>query len=131
MISDTAIASTASSHAALPAQAGPRASVRQPRPDAQQEAAHAQRITERLGLVRASVEVQRRVVRAGDVVYQAGQRFTHLYVASTGAYKIVNLTRDGREQIVSVKFRGDWLGLDGIADGAHECDAITLDTGEV
>jgi len=131
MISDTAIASTASSHPALPAQAGCRATVRQPRPDAQREAAHAQRIAERLGLVQASVEVQRRVVRAGDVVYQAGQRFTHLFVASTGAYKIVNLTRDGREQIVSVKFRGDWLGLDGIADAAHQCDAVALDTGEV
>ena len=103
----------------------------QPRLDAQRDADHARRIAERLGLVQASVEVQRRVVHAGDVVYQAGQRFTHLVVANTGAYKIVNLTRDGREQIVSLKFRGDWLGFDGIADGAHECDAVALDTGEV
>ena len=129
MLSDTAIASTASSPA--PSQAVHRATPRQPRPHAQREAAHAQRIAERLGLIQASVEVQRRVVRAGDIVHQAGQRFTHLFVASTGAYKIVNLTRDGREQIVSVKFRGDWLGLDGIADAAHHCDAVALDTDEV
>jgi len=107
------------------------AAPRQPRTKPAGDAAHAQRIAERLALVDASVQVQRRILRAGDLVYQAGQRFTHLYVANTGAYKIVNLTRDGREQIVSLKFRGDWLGLDGIADGAHDCDAVAMDTGEV
>ena len=104
---------------------------RPPRSQQASDAVHAQRITERMALIESGVAVQRRVVRAGDVVYQAGQRFTHLYVANTGAYKIVNLTRDGREQIVSLKFRGDWLGLDGIADAVHPCDAVAMDTGEV
>jgi CRP/FNR family transcriptional regulator len=125
----TATATTLPLQAQVPAHAVGRAAA--PRLDAELDAAHARRITERLALVQASVEVQRRVVRAGDVVYQAGQRFTHLVVANTGAYKIVNLARDGREQIVSLKFRGDWLGLDGIADGVHACDAVALDTGEV
>jgi CRP/FNR family transcriptional regulator, anaerobic regulatory protein len=107
------------------------APARQPRRDASRDAAHAQRIADRMALIEASVPVQRRIVRAGEPVYQAGQRFTHLHVANTGAYKIINLTRDGREQIVSLKFRGDWLGLDGIAEGAHECDAVAMDTGEV
>ena len=107
------------------------AAPRQPRTKPAGDAAHAQRIAERLALVDASVQVQRRILRAGDLVYQAGQRFTHLYVANTGAYKIVNLTRDGREQIVSLKFRGDWMGLDGLADSAHDCDAVAMDTGEV
>jgi len=130
MIPDTAIAAT--SHA-LPAAfaVGRQAAARPPRAQPELDAAHAQRIGQRLGLLDSSVAVQRRILRAGDLVYQAGQRFTHLYVANTGAYKIVNLTRDGREQIVSLKFRGDWLGLDGMADGAHECDAVALDTGEV
>ncbi|HEX7640218.1 MAG TPA: Crp/Fnr family transcriptional regulator [Burkholderiaceae bacterium] len=86
---------------------------------------------EQLALVERSVVLQRRLLRAGDLVYQAGQRFTHLYVANAGAYKVVNLARDGREQIVSLKFRGDWLGLDGIADGVHGCDTVAMDTGEV
>jgi len=130
MIPDTAIAAPARP---LPAALalGRAGAARAPRAKPELDAAHAQRIAQRLGLIDASVAVQRRLLRAGDVVYQAGQRFTHLYVANTGAYKIVNLTRDGREQIVSLKFRGDWLGLDGIADGAHECDAVALDTGEV
>ena len=115
-------------HAGLPLAAR---APRTPRAGSDRDAAHAQRIAQRLALVEASVGVQRRLLRAGDLVYQAGQRFTHLYVVNAGAYKIVNLTRDGREQIVSLKFRGDWLGLDGIADGAHDCDAVALDTGEV
>jgi len=126
-------AATAASPHALPAafSAGRETAVRAPRAKPALDAAHAQRIAQRLGLVDASVAVQRRLLRAGDLVHQAGQRFTHLYVANTGAYKIVNLTRDGREQIVSLKFRGDWLGLDGMAEGWHECDAVALDTGEI
>ena len=50
---------------------------------------------------------------------------------NSGFVKMVNLSADGREQIVGLKFRGDWLGLDGIADGVHDCDAVALDTGEV
>jgi CRP/FNR family transcriptional regulator len=90
-----------------------------------------QRIAEVLRLVAENMPIQRRLVRAGDAVYQAGQRFTHLCVINTGMYKVVNLSPDGREQIVGLKFRGDWLGLDGIADGVHGCDAVAMDTGEV
>jgi CRP/FNR family transcriptional regulator len=74
---------------------------------------------------------QRRVVHAGEVIYQAGQRFDHLHILNAGFYKIVNLTADGREQVVGLKFRGDWLGFDGIAGGHYTCDAVAMDTGEV
>jgi CRP/FNR family transcriptional regulator len=74
---------------------------------------------------------RRRVVRAGDVVYSAGERFDALYVLNAGFFKMVNLSADGREQVVSLKFRGDWLGFDGIAAGAYSCDAVAMDTGEV
>jgi CRP/FNR family transcriptional regulator len=89
------------------------------------------RISNALHLVADSVPTQRRVVHAGDTLYRVGERFTHLHVVNSGMYKIVNLSVDGREQIVSLKFRGDWLGFDGIAEGTHDCDAIALDTGEV
>ena len=45
--------------------------------------------------------------------------------------KIVNLSPDGREQVVGLHFRGDWLGFDGIASGHYGCDAVAMDTGEV
>ena len=74
---------------------------------------------------------QRRVVHAGDVLHQAGERFENLYVLNSGFFKIVTLSSDGREQVVSLKFRGDWLGFDGIAQGAYSCDAVAMDTGDV
>ena len=36
---------------------------------------------------------------------------------NSGFFKLVTLSPDGREQVVSLKFRGDWLGFDGIAHG--------------
>jgi CRP/FNR family transcriptional regulator len=54
----------------------------------------------------------------GDVVYSAGDTLRHLYVLTSGFFKMVNFAADGREQVVSLKFRGDWLGFDGIAAAA-------------
>jgi len=96
-----------------------------------EDAAHARLIGEQLALVERSVAVQRRIVRAGDAVYHAGSRFTHLYIVNAGFFKVITLSPDGREQIVSLKYRGDWLGFDGIAEGDHGCDVLALDTGEV
>ncbi len=92
---------------------------------------HIRRVADMLALVAEAFPVSRRLVRAGDAIHQAGQPFSHLFVLNSGFVKMVNLSEDGREQIVSLKFRGDWLGLDGIAEGAHDCDAIAMDTGEV
>jgi CRP/FNR family transcriptional regulator len=74
---------------------------------------------------------QRRVVHTGDTIYQAGERFGNLYILNSGFFKIVNLSADGREQVVGLKFRGDWLGFDGIAGGRYSCDAVAMDTGEI
>ena len=74
---------------------------------------------------------QKRLVRAGDPIYRAGDKFECLYILNSGMIKIVKFTADGREQVVGLKFRGDWLGLDGIGRGAYGCDAVAMDTGEV
>ena len=82
-------------------------------------------------LVTQTLAPQKRLVHAGDVVYRAGDAFDCLYILNSGMTKIVKLTADGREQVVGLKFRGDWLGLDGIARSTYGCDAIAMDTGEV
>jgi CRP/FNR family transcriptional regulator len=97
----------------------------------QDDAAHARTIADNLALIADSVPVQRRLVHAGDSVYQAGERFSHLYIINSGFFKLVTLSPDGREQIVGLKMRGNWLGFDGIAEQMHDCDAIAMDTGEV
>jgi CRP/FNR family transcriptional regulator len=84
-----------------------------------------------LKLLADKLAPQRRVVRAGDVIYRAGERFNNLHVLNSGFFKLLTLSPDGREQVVSLKFRGDWLGFDGIAQGTYSCDAVAMDTGDV
>ena len=90
-----------------------------------------QRIADVLKLLNDALQPARRMVHAGDVVYQAGERFQNLYILNSGFCKIVNLSADGREQVVGLKFRGDWLGFDGIANTQYTCDAIAMDTSDV
>jgi len=90
-----------------------------------------QRIAETLQLLAATLSPQRRVVHAGEAIYQSGDPFSHLYVLNSGIFKLLSLSADGREQVVGLKFRGDWLGFAGIAKGQYACDAVAMDTGEV
>ena len=90
-----------------------------------------QHITDTLRLLNAKLTPQRRVVHVGEVIYRAGEQFGNLYILNSGFFKIVNLSHDGREQVVGLKFRGDWLGFDGIANGRYSCHAVAMDTGEV
>lgn len=91
----------------------------------------ASHIAETLQLLQEKVAITRRVVHVGDTIYQAGERFTNLHVINSGFFKTINLAADGREQVVGLHFKGDWLGFDGIAGGQHGCDAVAMDTGEV
>jgi CRP/FNR family transcriptional regulator len=89
------------------------------------------RIGDVLSLVQQTLAPRRQLVREGDVICEAGQRFDSLYVMNSGCCKVVTLVGDGREQMVGLKFRGDWLGFDGIAAGHYACTTIAIDTGEI
>ena len=84
-----------------------------------------------LALLERCVPFSRRVVHAGDAVYLGGEAFHNLHVVNSGFFKTVSSSADGRDQVVGLHFKGDWLGFDGMAAGRHTCDAIALDTGEV
>ena len=101
------------------------------RVDRQADLVASRQVVDTLKLLQDRLAPRRRVVHAGDVVYGAGERFAHLYILNAGFFKMINVTSDGREQVVSLKFRGDWLGFDGIAGGTYSCDAVAMDTGEV
>jgi CRP/FNR family transcriptional regulator len=90
-----------------------------------------QPITDMLCQVAEQVPMQRRVAHLGDSIYCSGDTCHQLYVLNSGCCKIVNSAADGRAQVVGLRFRGDWIGFDGIADGRYRCDAVALDTGEV
>ncbi|MBO9687876.1 MAG: helix-turn-helix domain-containing protein [Mitsuaria chitosanitabida] len=82
-------------------------------------------------IIRDLVQPTAKVVRAGDVIFRAAQPFNTVYLINAGAFKLVSRSLDGREQIVSLKFRGDWLGFSGIGNGRHPCDAVAMDTGNI
>ncbi|NUZ08505.1 Crp/Fnr family transcriptional regulator [Schlegelella sp. ID0723] len=111
---------------ALAAVCGP---VRETDISASQQAGY--RISGALKLLSDALAPARRMLHAGDVIYQAGEQFGNLYILNSGLVKIVNLSVDGRQQVVGLNFRGDWLGFDGIAHGRYSCDAVAIDTGEV
>ncbi|MFX7824768.1 cyclic nucleotide-binding domain-containing protein, partial [Acinetobacter baumannii] len=87
--------------------------------------------TELLQLIAAVLEPKRRVVHAGDVLYRAGEPLTNLHLLNSGLFKLISLSADGREQVVGLRVRGDWLGFSAIAEGHYACEAIAMDTGEV
>ena len=90
------------------------------------DANSSRRIADTLVMLKEALAPQRRLVHAGDVIYQSGERFGTLYILNSGFFKIVNLSADGREQVVGLKFRGDWLGFDGIARRQYSCDAVAM-----
>jgi CRP/FNR family transcriptional regulator len=59
-------------------------------------------VADTLKLLVDTLAPQRRVVHAGDVIYRAGERFGNLYVMNSGFFKLVTLSPDGREQVVSL-----------------------------
>lgn len=109
---------------------GPTHSVAAPRLLRSVEAPN-QRWRESLALVERHVAFTRRTVHAGDLVQVAGEAFAVLQIVNSGVFKTVSLSADGREQVVGLHFKGDWIGFDGIAAGRCACDAIAMDTGEV
>ncbi len=88
-------------------------------------------IARSLKLLQDRLPILRRIVHEGDPIYRAGEDFGSLHIIHSGFFKAVNLSSDGREQVVGLHFKGDWLGFDGIAGGRYTCDAVALDTGEV
>lgn len=88
-------------------------------------------IVEALKLLQDTLPIQRRLVHAGDTIYQAGERFGCLHVVHSGIFKIITYSADGREQVAGFHFKGDWMGFDGIANGRYGCDAVAMDTAEV
>ncbi|OZI60914.1 helix-turn-helix domain-containing protein [Bordetella genomosp. 11] len=74
-----------------------------------------------------SLPVCSRKVSAGEAVYRAGDPLRNLYTSRAGTCKSIRLYRDGRQQITGFHLNGEFLGLDAIATGRHETDAVALE----
>jgi CRP/FNR family transcriptional regulator len=77
------------------------------------------------------VVATRRKVKRGEALFHAGEKFESLYAIRTGFFKTCVTTEDGRDQVTGFQMAGEIIGLDGIVNDLHSCDAVALEDAEV
>lgn len=77
------------------------------------------------------VVATRRRVKAGEMLFGQGDAFASLFAVRTGFFKTCVSSEDGREQVTGFQMAGEMIGLDGIVNERHSCDAIALEDAEV
>jgi len=70
-------------------------------------------------------------IRKRESLYRPGDPFRAVYAVRLGTFKTVLLAEDGREQITGYHMAGEVVGLDGISNNRHACQAVALEDGEV
>ena len=70
-------------------------------------------------------------VRRKAKLYRPGDRFVALYAIRLGTFKTTVLAEDGCQQVTGYHMAGEIIGLDGIGDERHSCDATALEDSEV
>ena len=90
-----------------------------------------------VGLARPDLErldslvATRRSVSRGDTLFRSGDAFQSLYAVRTGFFKTCVSSEDGRDQVTGFQMAGELLGLDGISNDRHSCDAVALEDSQV
>jgi len=77
------------------------------------------------------VVASRRKIKRGATLFRNGEKFTSLYAIRTGFFKTCVASEDGRDQVTGFQMAGEVIGLDGIVNDAHTCDAVALEDAEV
>jgi CRP/FNR family transcriptional regulator, anaerobic regulatory protein len=77
------------------------------------------------------VVLSRRKVKQGERLFNQGDAFTSLYAIYSGFLKTSVSSESGREQIIGFQMTGETLGMDGIYNDKHSCDATALEDTEV
>ena len=90
-----------------------------------------------LGLSPAELEriddvvANRRKIKRGATLFRNGEKFSSLYAIRTGFFKTCVASEDGRDQVTGFQMAGEIVGLDGIVNDHHTCDAVALEDAEV
>jgi len=77
------------------------------------------------------VVAARRKIKRGATLFRNREKFTSLYAIRTGFFKTSITSEDGRDQVTGFQMAGEVVGLDGIVNDHHTCDAIALEDAEV
>lgn len=73
----------------------------------------------------------RRQVRRGSTLFRHGEAFRSLFAIRSGFFKTCVTADDGRGQVTGFQMAGEIIGLDGIVNEHHSCDAVALEDSEV
>lgn len=73
----------------------------------------------------------RRKIKRGATLFRTGEPFTSLFAIRTGFFKTCVTAEDGRDQVTGFQMAGEIIGLDGIVNDRHSCDAVALEDAEV
>jgi len=77
------------------------------------------------------VVASRRKIKRGATLFRNGEKFTSLFAIRTGFFKTCVASEDGRDQVTGYQMAGEIVGLDGIVNDHHTCDAVALEDAEV
>jgi len=84
-----------------------------------------------MDMLERDVPLLHRVLRAGESIYRAGEKFRDIHILRVGLCKLYSVSAVGREDLITMMFKGDWLGFDGLADGHYRCGAVAADVCEL
>ena len=73
----------------------------------------------------------RRKVKRHSTLFRSGEKFTSLYAIRTGFFKTSVASEEGRDHVIGFQMAGEMIGLDGIVNDNHSCEAVALEDGEV
>jgi CRP-like cAMP-binding protein len=66
------------------------------------------------------------VYQSGDSLYGESDKAIGVFTLRKGLVKLVRVTADGRERVVRVLFPGDVVGLEALATGHYDSQAVAL-----
>jgi CRP-like cAMP-binding protein len=64
--------------------------------------------------------------KPGETLYEEGTQALGIFTVRSGMVKLVRVANDGRRRIVRVLRQGDVAGLEALATGRYDCEAIAL-----
>jgi CRP/FNR family transcriptional regulator, anaerobic regulatory protein len=73
----------------------------------------------------------RRKLKRGEMLFRNGEKFSSLFAIRTGFFKTCVASEDGRDQVTGFQMAGEIVGLDGIVNDHHTCNAVALEDAEV
>ena len=78
-----------------------------------------------------SLVTTKRTVHRGEALFRRGDPCASIYAVRSGFFKTTISSEDGRDQVTGFQMTGELLGLDGIGDSSHNCDAVALEDSQV